>query len=45
MSSIITTLTKIRDKWPAYILALGFVISFLWLGVLVWLVLRLFYSL
>jgi hypothetical protein len=45
MSSIVTALTKIFDKWPAFILILGFAMSLAWLAVLVWLGLRLFHLL
>ena len=45
MSTLTTTLAKIRDKWPAYLLVLGIVISVFWVGVLLWLGLRLFHLL
>jgi hypothetical protein len=45
MTSVAIILNKACNKWRIYILTLGFVMSFLWSGVLAWLAVRLIYFL
>jgi hypothetical protein len=42
MRLIKLALTRILDRWPEYILAVGFAISVVWLAVLVWFGARLY---
>jgi hypothetical protein len=45
MASVMAVWTKVIDKWPAFALTLGLVISLMWLALLIGSVLHVFHVL